>query len=1155
MLGMYEFDIERRGPRQGLSTIAFNSWFKQSAVVDENGAPKRVYDLGTPDSNLGVFDTRASEFRSHFGSVDQANTRGDRGPGYPSYLSIQNPLPLVDDGSFKTDAVAKQLLDLGVIDTNFYNSVRDNTVNGYVALPDAVTDAGYDGIVYRTEPDGPDAYITFQPTQAKAAVADRGSWSAADPDIRYSRGRKRQAMPTPGDDIYTAAQMRTDGLLGATVENIARSKKGKAVSVFNGRVNFQDKSLSFKEFTDKLNRAGVAIPGSINAAMVEEKLQSKAAYQDRLREETMRQPLIDKIEEASKAKKFDYSDVQDLLLARHALERNQFLRAKGSPKHSGVSDTDAKDMIDRLRAKGVLREVTDLADTYVVPIVKDINAIRIESGQVTPDVVAADPFSYWVPMRDTDDYDPFDAIAKGPKITGSGAFTSSGRRPDPRMYGRDSKPGDVIANLFTLQSVALMRAERAEVMKAFHKTMQLPGASAVIGDTLKPVQGPPKKLAYGSDGMIREVVDQDFRNRPGIIVFKIDGQEVVYQTNDFYLERALKGPLLEPLNSIFDRLITVAAGYVKLITTRNPAFMPIQVSRDLLEALIHSGQYKVPGLARGIVTRLPRAMKAIAAYKLNEKRYKDLFEKSEREKAGATNLLSAAERAEIARISPLVQYYWEADKNGWLVSFLNYQDMSQRIDRIHRDVGLLTGAKGKLAEIQKATDNFFQVWDGVNDVFENAARLSFYSTVRDAQKKNQKAEGRADSLDAINEAGMAMKNLTINFNKGGRFKKAMNANFLFSSVIANGAAATGKMLKSKRGQAVIGSVIAFSFVLDTINRALSDDENEDGIKDYDAMPESDLNRNLYIPINKLGIPGIKEPLQIPIALGPIGAFFSLGRNLSRAINGFVNPRQPVSPLGSVGRVIVASADAINIVGDTTRPINFFAPWYLDPVVDLTLNKRWTGGDIVPPAYDATKPNFQRYYTTTSPFYLSLAEGLSDLTGGNEERGGWFDYSPENYKYIVDFLGAGTGKFLGDVYYSGTEAIPLALSGDAELIKGSSIPFVGKFVGTEAETRGARDEYFRLREEVKSTKKEIGSDDRDTRNEGRARIAGGSAVQAAFARADNQLEDLRKKLRAAQENRTMEYTSRLRKIEEIRAKMDATMAKAVKSYYDRSEKLN
>ena len=1156
MLGMYEFDISRRGPRQGLSTIAFNSWFKQSAVVDETGAPKRVYDTTAPDSYFGVFDTQSSEFRSHFGTVEQASEiSGGRGTGYPTYLSIQNPLRLEDDGSFKTDAVAKQMLDLGVIDAALYDDVVNNTVNGSVALQDAAADAGYDGVVYRTAPDAPENYITFQPTQAKAAVANRGTWSSADPDIRYSRGTSRRRAPTPGDDIYTAAQMKTDGLLGSKVEKIFRSKKGKAVSVFNGRVNFQDKSMSFKEFTDRLNRSGVAIPASINAAMVEEKLQSKAGYQDRLREETMRTPLLAKIEEASKANKFSYKDVDDLLLARHAVERNQFLRAKGSPKHSGISDTDAKDIIDRLRAKGVLREITDLADTYVVPIVKDINNIRIASGQVTPDVVAADPFNYWVPMRDTDDYDPFDVIAKGPKVTGSGAFTSSGRRPDPRMYGRDSKPGDVIANLFTLQSVALMRAERAEVMKAFHKTMQLPGASAVVGDTLKRVLSPPKKLAYGADGMIREIVDQDFRNRPGIIVFKIDGKEVVYKTDDFYLERALKGPLLEPLNSIFDRLVTVAAGYVKLITTRNPAFIILQVSRDLLEALIHSGQYKVPGLARGIVTRLPRAMKAIAAYKLNEKRYKDLFEKSEREKAGATSLLSAAERAEIARISPLVQYYWEADKNGWLVSFLNYQDMSQRIDRIHRDVGLLTGARGKLAEIQKATDSFFHVWDGVNDVFENAARLSFYSTVRDFQKKNQKADGRADSIDAIDEAGMAMKNLTINFNKGGRYKKAMNANFLFSSVIANGAAATGKMLKSKRGQAVIGSVIAFSFVLDMLNRALSDDENEDGIKDYDAMPESDLNRNLYIPVDKLGIPGINEPLQIPLALGPIGAFFSLGRNLSRAINGFMNPRQPVSPLGSVGRVIVSSADAINIVGDTTRPINFFAPWYLDPIVDLTLNKRWTGGDIAPPAYDSTKPNFQRYYSTTNPFYLSLAEGLSDLTGGNEERGGWFDYSPENYKYIVDFLGAGTGKFLGDVYYSGTEAIPLALSGDTELIKGSSIPFVGKFVGTEAETRGARDEYFRLREEVKTTKKEIGSDDRDIRKEGRARIAGGSVVQSAFARADNQLEDLRKKLRAAQENRTMEYTSRLRKIEDIRAKMDAIMAKAVKSYYDRSEKLN
>ena len=322
---MHEFDIERRGPRHNLSSVAFNAWFKQSAVVDEAGAPKRVYHSTRED--FGIFDTTRSEFGSHFGTIEQAQTlRGgvNNGTVYPTYLSIQNPLRLTDRASFNNTSVAEQLRDLGIIDQETYDGVMDNSVNGRVALQDAIVDAGYDGIVYvnRAEgidlttdfpgmsflirssdaefkakyPEAQDSYIVFQPTQVKSAIANRGTWSSADPDIRYSRGRPRVRVGSPGSVTYNGLYDRATGWFATFVHNAGRSRAKLTVgdtslpSIFGTRIALQDNFLAIKDMYDKWAAAGITIPAELNAYIVEQSVGSAAAYQIQKREEHFVKP-------------------------------------------------------------------------------------------------------------------------------------------------------------------------------------------------------------------------------------------------------------------------------------------------------------------------------------------------------------------------------------------------------------------------------------------------------------------------------------------------------------------------------------------------------------------------------------------------------------------------------------------------------------------------------------------------------------------------------------------------------------------------------------------------------------------------------------------------------------------------------------------------
>ena len=1141
MLGMYEFDISRRGPRQGLSTIAFNSWFKQSAVVDETGAPKRVYHTTSPDRNFGVFDTQASEFGSHFGTVEQANLRGSkRGHSYPTYLSIQNPLRLVDKASFDNETVAKQLLDLGVIDEDAYKAVTDNTVNGRVALQDAVMDAGYDGVVYlnrgesadvsadfpgmefmRTAsdaefsarfPDVQDSYIIFQPTQVKSAIANRGTWSSADPDIRYSRGRPRARVTPHGGMVHKNIYDRVQGWFSQNIHNLGRSKMRTPFgSMFGNRINVQDNMLAIKDFYDNLTKNGVPIPAELNAYVVEQSVRSTASEEIKQKGEKFVKPLTDAILKATKAKRFTYDDVIDFLYALHAPERNAYLRARGSkkPDPSGMTDAAAAKVIADAKAAGTFTELMDIS-RMATDIVADINQTRLATGQITADVLAASPFSYWVPLRDTEDVDPYDNITNVPRADGVGrGFTAWGKRPDKRMFGRTSKAGDILANLVALQAVTVTRGERARVGKALVETVRRAEAAGVPS-SLKELKSPVKKLAYGADGMIREIADPNYRHDARYIVFKVDGKEVVLETDDLYISEALNSPLAEQFGTLLGVITALRRTHVALITARNPEFVVKNFIRDMEEALINSLQYDVKNLAGKMIAGIPNAIEGISSYQM---------------KRGVT-----------PASSEYAKYYGEMVKNGWVTSMMRTNDLATTINKLRRDTGSLTGVRNVIAQTQKRVEGALDKWDGLNNVAEGAMRLTLYANLRKAGY-------------SITEAGVAAKNLTINFDKGGKHKLLMDTLYLFGNVTMNSMAIAGTMFKSKRGLAVLTGVLGMGFMLDQLNRLLSDDDEETEIKKYDLMTEDELARNIVLPVDGFGIPGITQPLKIPMAIGPYGAIYNFGRNLSRGIDSIFNPRQPLKADGAVGRAIAAMVGAMSPVGTSSDPSILISPWFVDPFIELNKNKNWADSNIVPETYDETKPMSQRYYRTTDEMFVWAAKTLNELSGGNDVRKGMLDYSPEHFQYWVRFASGGAGQFLLNSKYTLLDAPKLLAAGEEVDI--GKIPFARIFEPKSSIRRGAQDLYYELVGEVATTENEL--EDRDLRAAGKTRIAASSRVRSAFDRADRQLKDLRKKLRAAMDNKTMTQTARLKKVEGIRNEMTAVMSRAVGAYYDEAEK--
>lgn len=183
----------------------FREWFKNSAVVNEDGTPKVVYHGGPEE--FDVFDfSRAMDIGAHLGTREAA---GEFGRPRAMYVSIQRPIELDDPGDWigRTRTgwfpVPRMLQQRGIISQAQFDfigealqALKDSRPTQGVLLRDVIELAGYDGIMYknRMEDVGSTSYIAFRPKQIKLALGDLGTYASRDPRMSFN------INATPGED-------------------------------------------------------------------------------------------------------------------------------------------------------------------------------------------------------------------------------------------------------------------------------------------------------------------------------------------------------------------------------------------------------------------------------------------------------------------------------------------------------------------------------------------------------------------------------------------------------------------------------------------------------------------------------------------------------------------------------------------------------------------------------------------------------------------------------------------------------------------------------------------------------------------------------------------------------------------------------------------
>ncbi len=1117
-----------------IETDEFKKWFGDSKVVDSIGRPIVVYhgagkvfdefkqDMpGKKDTGwLGKgFYFSGSPIVAKF----YAQMKGGSADSViPVYLSIQNPY-YAKLGEKEAIKNAEMNGDLG--------AARRRTEE-LIAM-------GHDGVIYddgRADP--AIEYVMFNPGQAKSVSNEFAPGAATSPKLSMAPELPKLSVApnypysaqVPGVNAGQINNTLDHITYGAAVDMLSRvtnSKIGSAIiperwrpgkeGYTNFIQNFADKMLPVGQMVDYIKKNGGTVPDAFDAYMAEELMHGRVSDTLEGRENDFYKPLMEYIQNSG----LSIAEVEDYLYARHAKERNQRIREidpNAAPEvGSGMTDDEADTILAAVAASPLNGQYI-AAENMFRAIIDDTNSLRVESG-LTPDfdgMTVEDENGNMVPLRQYEFYAPLrgfadESITEGEVDDSLRARIGRGfkirGREDMRAFGRKSKASDLIAHAMLQNTEAVIRAAKNRVGQSFLNLVETnPVLSEQYGVEILSRGKKPLKKVLTSKGIVKSIVDPMYKNSDDVMVVKRGGEEIPIRIDNSFLQKALLSKK-SGNPDIADKAVRVLQRVNRFLaamnTAYNPEFMLVNFPRDLQTAMVNITQYEIDGIHKKVLKDALPAVKGV--YQMlrdptvvNE--WTDWY-KMFKADGGATS--------------------------GFFGAF-TLDDRLQRLEKISQDTS------GQPSYRIKQSFEFVKgLLEDMNGSFENAVRLSVYKNLVEAGLSRERA-------------AQASKNMTVNFDKRGEYGPIMNSLYLFYNASVQG---TLSMMmaasRSKKVRKVIGGIVIVGALQDMINSLMSDDD-DDGKKIYDKIPDYKLQTNLII-MDPFGLTK-GGYFAVPLPYG-FNAFFNMGRSISRNLRGEYKTSEAATSMLST------FVDAFNPVGGTESFLNFISPTVLDPVVALSINQDFTGRRIYPEPFPGSVPkaDSQMYWSTTSPLFKNTADFMNWATGGTEYVPGMIDLSPDVMEYAFDYVLGGVGSFARRTYDTATNTIPAALSGDLQDIELNNIPLFRKLYGNVS-TRVTFEDYFdkvnhvlARGEEMKSA---MQSGDPGRIKSVRARFADELSIYPMVKSLANRRNKLASELRKVRENERMPPELKRRRQDILQNQIEQITNRVTKIYEDK-----
>ena len=906
---------------------------------------------------------------------------------------------------------------------------------------------------------------------------------AADVAKQYELGVGNYAVTNPNtphaaesdDELYRdGTTLREEYDRKVRVPNKSGSVKWNENLPYRMKESYQDSMAALKTLQDLISEeTGNQIQSHENAYMAENRMSSENKAQAEIYERDFYNPLRKAVQALIKAGS-SYEDLKSYIIAKHGLERNEYMRTQAE-QNGEDSDRDFAGLTALTGMDNVAdaeAEAQRMVDEYegdfsVLDLWEKINAATKETLRKSYDSglmdkatyeKVRDMYEYYVPLRG---WDCEVASNEYEYLTANRLMLSPALKV---AKGRTSLADDPLATIGFMAESSIVQGNRNKMKQKFlnfilNNETDLVSVSEqwyvldnATGDWEARNPIIPENATGDEVAAIVEQFEQEMealgdkatKKRDGLKlsmnITKREGQEHVVRVKRngkeycLYINgspraaQAINGLTNPDVNdgSLYRAAKAVKHWMASMFTSKNPAFIATNLSRDVIWA----------GTAV--------AIKENAAYTAR-------YTKNVSEcllKAQLPRLLVKFKNGTLDMNNELERYFDEFIRNGGETGFTQLntvEDYKRNIKRFVKE------AQGKGSITQKAWNGLWNSVEFLNRSAEDTTRFMVYMTSRQM--------GR-DMARSIYDA----KEITVNFNKkgsGGLGASVMNFSYIFFNATIQSLANFGKLMAKHPAKTTIALTLFSSagFLVPMLNLAIQamlggDDDDENS---YWDLPEWVRRNNivLYVPWSENGYITIPLPHEMRPFYGMGEIAYSCLMNKEDVENGLMKATAGFSALLPIDLTGNGGNVAVNLT-----------PTIGQPFAQIVANTDYFGKPIYKKhEWNERYPEWTKAYKGTAPWLVDGTRWLNEITGGDNVKSGGFDLNPALIEHLFESYLGGVGKTINKSQKT------LEMLWNEDLREWRNVPVISSFYQTaEERTAGSQinREYFNAVDEMKDT---------------------------------------------------------------------------------------
>ena len=825
--------------------------------------------------------------------------------------------------------------------------------------------------------------------------------------------------------------------------------------------NIQDKFLDLKRVEQGIAESvGIdSLPTLESAYDGIESITGKVGNEFRKLQDKVIRPLLEKLN----ARGITRQELNDFLILRHAIERNDFVRKRneankgkdaynpdlkdggtGTLNGNRLTDAYVKDVMqkefglqwdntagDWVGGNALARDMLDVAADFDA-----INQASLEDelkyGLISQKEFdeLADKFKYYVPMRGRAENPETPLSLKEEVDQNIGRRTSVNNlstkgKEGQRIRGRTGTQAfDPLANAYAARQSTIVRGIKNQQFgqRLFNLINNNPNPDyweiLEVGESIPDGQ---TAIGYKQDGVQRNMIIYDKRLRDALLGMDAQSGNAILQ-------------VFRGLNRFLSAVNT----------SYNPEFVISNFTRDLQTAL-----------ANIIGEESMKGGKAVDIKGLKKAILKDTL-------PSVGQVLNGLR--DNGKLDKETQEAWDTYlESGAKTDFFYARSPAETAKDIASMDEMVTGTfKGSA---KQSFDAFTGLVGDLNGAVENGVRFAVFKQARkslmDANVPVQEANARAATL---------AKNLTVNFNRKGNSGELLNAAYLFFNASVQGTANFARGLTSPRKLGMVTAMTGIGALITYLNEMHSEEEDESGRSLYDNIPDYEKERNIILmkdvfePVAEfLGLPFEKTAeryYKIPLPYG-YNVFHLLGVNLAEMDLGQKSQQEAVADLTSAA---IGSFSPLGFANSDDATLMLFKgamPQAGKPFLETVVNENYFGSPIYREDFPGATPtpDSSRAMLGTPQWVKNAATFLNEFSGGNPQQSGGIDISPDVSNHLLNSFTGGTGVFLNRL----SEYQRKLRNG--EEIELREIPFVRRIKG-EADLRESQSDYYDRRDDIR-----------------------------------------------------------------------------------------